>query len=255
MRVVSLVPSWTETLLEAGINVVGRTRFCVHPAQSIRHVPVVGGTKSVDVERIASLAPDLVIVDREENARDMGLRWPLLDTHVRSLADAANDTDRLATALSSPALADQASRWRRLLSMPPRTIGADDLPGVLSWWRRPVMAPEQLLYMIWKKPWMAAGPATFVGDVLRWLGVGDLHRPTPTPYPGIDLDQVDAATTLLLFSSEPYPFQRHPQALTALGFPCALVDGEKFSWFGLRTLRFLEEVADDGSGLATELSP
>ena len=104
---------------------------------------------------------------------------------------------------------------------------------------------SEFVYLIWAKPWMAAGPSTFIGDVLGWLGYGSLHRRSDAPYPKVAMAELNPANTALLLSSEPYPFARAEAQMRALGFPCALVDGEKFSWFGVRTLTFLEEQPDD----------
>ena len=70
-KVVSLVPSWTETLIEANVNVIGRTRFCIYPAQKVKDIAVVGGTKSVNIDQLSRLQPDFIVVDQQENTREM----------------------------------------------------------------------------------------------------------------------------------------------------------------------------------------
>lgn len=242
MRVVSLVPSWTETLLAAGVNVVGRTRFCVHADPAI---PVVGGTKDLRIEELEALGPDLVLVDKEENlpwmARSRG--WKVHCTHIQGVRDVAPALDELAGLLENVKLAGWAREWRAELADPPRPRPAV-VPGFLRWVKepeRPSLLPSRWLYLIWRGPWMTVSPATFVGSVFSHLGYGDRLPAFREKYPKIDLGHFDPADTLLLFSSEPYPFGKKTQELRGLGFPSALVDGEAFSWFGLRSLRFLQK--------------
>ncbi len=249
MRIVSLVPSWTETLVEAGADVVGRTRFCVHPAGRVAAIPVVGGTKRVDPRRIAALAPDLVVLDREENTRRLAERLaaPWLATHVRSLDDVGRELDGLADRLEAPAagrLRGWAARWRRRAAAPAapgRPPG--ELPGVVEWLVRPGAAHDRVVYLIWDRPLMAIGPGTFIASVLDHLGCRRAPLPRAGPYPEVELDALDPARTVLLFSTEPYPFGRERGRLAACGFAAALVDGEAYGWFGVRALRFLESAA------------
>lgn len=248
MNVISLVPSWTETLVACGVSVVGRTRYCVHPHLRVDAIPVVGGTKQADWERLGDAAVDLVVMDKEENTRDMAdhCPYPVLATHVRSLPDVARDCRRLAERLGTPALAALAARWDVLSATAPVPRPVAELPGVIRWLKRPGPAAERCVYVIWRRPWMAAGPGTFIGAVLTRLGV--VVHPFDAPYPTIDLDHLDPHSTVLLFSTEPYPFARRLDELGTLPFATALVDGEAFSWFGVRSLDFLERYAAPGGG-------
>lgn len=233
MKVVSLVPSLTETLLMSGVNVVGRTRFCVHPPGNI---PVVGGTKQVDWEKVRALDPDFVLFDREENTKEMAeaCPFPALVTHVTSLAALARDLRMLARDLGSEklsALADRAEKLR------PRTLPA--IPS-LSVLQSPDYARiETILYLVWRDPWIAVSRDTFIGDMLFHLGY-ELPR-FAEPYPRVNLENYDPATTLLLLSSEPYPFGKKEDEIRALGFPSLIVDGESFGWFGIRAIDFLTQ--------------
>jgi hypothetical protein len=245
MRVISMVPSWTETLLEAGIEVVGRTEFCVHPADRVSEIPVVGGTKRVDWDKVARLDADLLLLDKEENPRSMADRSPIpvLATHVRSVGDLPRQLVELTgrVAHGHPPLLALAERWQRIVARPvPAPRGLDEIPGVIEWFQRPTTAVRRFVYLVWRDPWMAVGPGTFIGSVFAHLGFGDAHLRQARPYPVVDLDGLDPQRTLLLFSTEPYPFARHRGLMAGCGFPAALVDGEAYSWFGLRTLRFLE---------------
>lgn len=232
-----MVPSWTETLLEAGVDVVGRTRFCVHPSARVAAIPVVGGTKDLSADQCEALRADLVLLDREENPRgflDL-LRAPVLDTHVDSLDSLASELDRLATELHAPKLRGFADRTRRVIALPPSSAPSA-VPGVLEE-LTPYARGAPVQYVIWTEPWMAVGPATYIASVLRRLGF-TLRTSPAGKYPRIDEDSLK--DTFTLYSSEPFPFLKKIPELKAAGRPGAVVDGEGYSWFGVRGLRFLE---------------
>jgi ABC-type Fe3+-hydroxamate transport system substrate-binding protein len=244
MRVVSLVPSWTETLLECGVEVVGRTRFCIHPEVSAKSLPVVGGTKDLDFAKLEALKPDLLLLDKEENLPWMSEKkaWQVHCTHVRNTDDVPCELDELAKVLSNQRLSKLAKDWRIALETPayPKKNVAD-LPGVLQWVREPQCEPEEIIYLIWRGPWMAAARDTFVGSMLTQVGFGGRIPAFSEKYPKLDLGNFSPEKTLLLFASEPYPFAKKAKELLGLDFPSAIVDGEAYSWFGLRSLRFLQE--------------
>jgi ABC-type Fe3+-hydroxamate transport system substrate-binding protein len=234
-----LVPSWTETLLECGVEVVGRTRFCVHPPTEI---PVVGGTKDLDRAAVLALRPDLVVVDKEENLPWMAeLGIPVHVTHVKGCDDVPRELDALAGILQQPRLAGLAREWEEVLAHPayPRAR-VRELPGVIEWLKEPESEPETILYLIWRGPWMSVSRDTFVGSMLTQVGFGGRLPAFRENYPKLDLGEFDPEKTLLLFSSEPFPFEKKKAELLGLGFPAALVDGEAYSWFGVRSLRFLQ---------------
>jgi hypothetical protein len=243
LRIVSMVPSWTETLLACGANVVARTRFCVHPADEISKIPAVGGTKDWKFD---SVTADLFVMDREENPLAMAdaAPSPVWASHIRSLEDMPSALDSLADAMASDLgvssrLRKLAGRWRRVVAAAPADPLADplrELPGVTETFGSPVSS--RVVYLIWRDPWMAVSSETFIGSVLRKLG-RDVWPADGKPYPEIQLESIPANCTLL-FSSEPYTFARKREEILALNRPAALVDGESFSWFGVRSLRFLE---------------
>lgn len=248
MRVVSLVPSWTETLLQAGVNVVGRTRYCIHPSDKVASIPVVGGTREVEWAKVTKLKPDLLVLDREENPRILSEQSPVpwIATHVNSVWDVENELRRLHGCISRSGLPAMAYRWRQVcegLAGDARSPGWFELPGVMEWLRPPGREVTQFLYLIWKDPWKAVGPETFISSVFSLLGYGSRMVPFNEKYPSIDLDDFEPTRTLLLFSSEPYPFHRQRNIIEELPFSSAIVDGECFSWYGVRTLRFLEGCA------------
>lgn len=242
MRVISLVPSWTETLIACGIEVVGRTRYCIHPAAAVSGIPVLGGTKQLDWSRWRHLRADLVVMDREENTQTIAdeCPFPVFPTHIRAVDDVSATCAALAERLENVELRTIGERWRRIVGRAPVPRALSQLPGVVDWWRRPEVEPRQCIYLIWRKPWMSIGHDTFIASMLTHLGCGWALPRYSEPYPVIELPQPGDPQPLLLFSTEPYPFERYRAELLKLPFPMALVDGEAFSWFGIRSLAFLE---------------
>ena len=244
MRVVSLVPSWTETLLRSGVNVVGRTRYCIHPESMIRGIPVVGGTKKAYWDKIRAIAPDVVILDREENTLEMARSCPVPFhvSHVEDLADVERELVQIAAVVKNEALARVAERWKKCVTSRVAPRDWQKLPGVVQWLNPLSKPPRQFLYLIWRDPWMAVGPRTFIASLFRHLGYAGQEVKFGEKYPKIDLGAYSGEDTLLLFSSEPYPFAQEIENLKTLGFPAAIVNGESYSWFGIRSLEFLESL-------------
>ncbi len=239
-KVICLVPSLTETFLECGVDVVGRTQFCVHPAERVASIPVVGGTKKAFWSRMTNLQADFVIMDREENTLEMAQSspYPVLDVHITSLQSAADEFRRLAVRLQCEKLADIADRYQSIAKSPSEKRDILQLPGVVKWLRKPTAVVEKIIYVIWKNPWMCVHRDCYVGDVLAKMGV---EVESHGRYPEISNSELHKEGNALLFSSEPYPFLSEEQELFNSGNAAmALVDGESFSWFGIRSLQFLE---------------
>ena len=223
MRVVSLVPSITETLSDWGRTPIACTRFCERP--DLAHV---GGTKNPDVDAIVDLEPDLVVLDAEENRREdydalVARGVPVHVTRIRDLAD-------LNPAMA--ALADLVgATWSPLA-----------LPGA-----RPIT--RRAFVPIWRRPWMALGAPTYATSLLVHLGV-DNATAGRGPYPAISLEQAAAlAPDLVLAPSEPYPFgERHRHELETVA-PVHFVDGRDLFWWGSRTAVALERLGDALVGL------
>lgn len=255
MRVVSMVPSWTETLIEAGVEVVGRTRFCIHPADKVKTIPVVGGTKDLDSEMLKSLKFDYLILDKEENRKEMfeeAGECEILVTHVQSCADVSTELKVLASKLKNKKLAEYASRWsaaikaqseRNLSEVSHMNDQPSEKLGIIDWIRKPTGPIAKVVYVIWKNPYMAVTQETFVGSMLEIVGLAtDLSEVEfGKKYPEIKIENFDSAKTLFLFSSEPFPFHKKRKDIESLDILSAIVDGEKFSWFGVRSLEFLED--------------
>lgn len=243
MRVVSMVPSWTETLIAAGVDVVGRTRFCIHPGDKIKSIPAVGGTKDWNWDKIRELKPDMIVLDKEENPKMMSEQQeiPFVATHVTAIEDMPQALKYLSQHLKNQKLEEFAKEWEKVLEKP--VVQKPDIPAVLQWGRTPSKVIKKVIYLIWKNPWMTVSADTFVGSVLSYCGQKKMLPTYPQKYPQIDLENLtDKESTLLLFSSEPYPFLKKQETLADLGFPYAFVDGEKLSWFGIRSLRFLQSL-------------
>ena len=238
-----MVPSWTETLIQCGIEVVGRTRYCIHPADKIKSIPVVGGTKDFSLEKIKALGADFLILDREENPKIMANSSPIpfISSHVTCVDDVARDLKIVGDALETHSLQPIIERWQKIALKKTNTRELISLPGVLEWLKKPSVETDLFIYLIWRDPWMAASPDTFIGSVLEKLGFGPFMVPFDQKYPVVNLSKYDPEKTLLVFSSEPYPFHKKKKLLSELPNPAVLVDGESFSWFGSRALEFLEK--------------
>jgi len=241
MRVVSMVPSWTETLLKAGVNVVGRTRYCIHPPKMITNIPIVGGTKDVAWDLVSDLKPDIVLLDQEENPLEMAEECPLpiLTTHVNSLETLQTELVKLGEYFKNPQLMEYAVMALDILEKPDMKFDQNKIPGFMEWVKMPSQQYDQVLYLIWKKPWMAVSKETYIGSVMKKLGMKVVEFHEGDKYPVIELE--DHKDALCLFSSEPYPFAKKISDLKELGIDGAIVDGECFSWFGIRSLEFLSQ--------------
>lgn len=250
-RVISMVPSWTEMLLNLNIPVAGRTRFCIEPKNQITSIPIVGGTKDWNWDLIESLNPDLLVLDKEENPKFMSeSSVPYVATHVTDINSCADGIRAIADCLKSAitqeangALHDLSRRWDKLSNQGTATQALfPDLPGLIEWINFPTHPIEAVYYIIWKDPWLLASRNTFIGDMWSKLGleISPEMGLNENKYPEIVLERLDKEKTLLLFSSEPYPFHKKRPEIEKLGFSSAIVDGQSFSWFGIRSLLFLE---------------
>lgn len=238
-KIVSLVPSWTETLLTAGLDVVGRTRFCIHPESAIRSIPAVGGTKNLKLDEILALRPDFVIMDKEENKKEMAdalqaAGIEILVSHVCDLESAARFLDVMSVTFSNTMLGDFAAEYR-LVIFNQKKISSEKFMAASLRLKNSELDFNNLEYVIWKKPFMVIGQNTFIADVFRLVGV---EFPRPEKYP--EVSEAELKKKFCLFSTEPFPFEKEFADLTAHGFKAAVIDGEKISWYGIRNLRFLQ---------------
>jgi len=240
-RIVSLVPSLTESLFALGLGglVVGVTEWCVHPAEGVAKLPKLGGTKNPDVAAIAALAPDLVIANQEENRRRdverleaAGLRvWV---TYPRTVAEGAALLAELAELGASP---------------PARRRVVDPVLAAVAEAER--ARPERgvsVFCPIWRDPWMAVGADTYAHDLLALSGGRNVFAERgDRRYPRVALDEVVAAAPeVVILPDEPYAFGPTDVAeLRRLPMPAAehgrifLIDGTWVSWYGPRIAQAL----------------
>ena len=224
-RILSLVPSLTETLFALGLgdNIVGRTAFCVHPADKVKGVKSVGGTKQVNWRKVAAARPTHAVLNVDENPKEMADEMT-----ARGIVPVV--THPLSPADNGPLI---------------RLLG-----GVFG---RDAAAETRVLYLIWKAPWMTVGPDTYIARTLGLIGWRTWAPPAAARYPEIEmtdavLDRVDR----VLFSSEPFPFTEDHLAAFRADHPdhaakAQLVDGEMLSWYGVRSaagLSYLKDLAD-----------
>lgn len=238
-RIVSLVPSLTELVCELGLaeQLVGRTGFCVHPSAVVKGIPKVGGTKTVNLEKIRALAPTHVILNKDENLKETA---DALAAFVPNLVV----THPLAPE-DNPALYRQFGRcFGREARAEALCARFDD---ALRHVKQCTFAARKVLYLIWKDPWMTVSRDTYISRTLGLFGMHTLPATAAERYPSLPaLDQQDF--DLALLSSEPYLFaDRHVAEVASLtGRPALLVDGQMTSWYGPRAiagLAYLEDFA------------
>ncbi len=235
-RIVSVVPSQTELLFELGLSeqIVGLTKFCIHPIERFAAKQKVGGTKKLRIEVIRELQPDLIIGNKEENSRaDIEL---LQQEFPVWMSDIYNLEDAMQTISDIGALVDrqpEAAYLNHLIN-----AGFSDLQTLaLS-----KGIDQTAAYVIWKDPYMFAGRNTFIDDILRKIGLRNVVK--ADRYPEISISELIALEPQFVFlSSEPYPFkEKHIEELQQV-LPQAkviLVDGEMFSWYGSRLVKAVQ---------------
>ncbi len=228
-RIVSLVPSQTELLVDLGLEdkLVGVTKFCVHPVDIKQKVQVVGGTKQIHIERLKAVNPDIVLCNKEENTKAMVDEIAqFFPVHVADV-ETIEDTYQLITQYGD--LFDVADKAAK--------INTDIEKAYLEFKDYVADKPKlKVAYFIWRKPWMVVGNSTFVNYLLEQCKFENVYADLAR-YPEVDITKLKDMDYLLL-SSEPFPFaEKHRQELlpfigkkTEIKF----VDGEFFSWYGSR---------------------
>ncbi|MCB0501318.1 MAG: ABC transporter substrate-binding protein [Bacteroidetes bacterium] len=229
-RIVSLVPSITSTLFDLGLEgkIVGRTKFCIHPKEKINSVPIIGGTKNLNIPKIKSLQPDLFIANKEENKQSqiefLQQHYNVWITDIVTLSDNYNMIEQIGRLTDCSFEAKQINQeinqnFKSLTTLPRQNVA----------------------YFIWRAPFMVAGHHTFINSILETIGLNNIFKAYPGRYPKISLEQLkQASPELILLSSEPYPFkQNHIDEFKQI-VPTAkiiLVDGEMFSWYGSKMIK------------------
>lgn len=229
-RIISLVPSQTELLVDLGLrsSLVGITKFCVHPANLRNEITVVGGTKQVHFEKIKALQPDIILCNKEENTLEMVLE---LEKLARvEVSDVNTFEDALQLIKCYGELFDTTSSAEKLIEQ--ILVNRTNFQAKLAQFKR-----KKVAYFIWQQPYMVAANNTFINAMLAEAGFENVFK-SRSRYPEIDLIDIDLQQAeVILLSSEPYPFKKeHIKHFKSL-FPdkkVLIVDGEMFSWYGSR---------------------
>jgi ABC-type Fe3+-hydroxamate transport system substrate-binding protein len=234
-RIISLVPSITELLYYLGLEseVLGITKFCVHPEEWLKQKIIIGGTKNLNLKKIEGLSPDLIIANKEENVQD---QIELLSkTFNVYLTDINTYDDALQLILDIGELTSTGELANTIHS---NTISAFE--GFQS-----INSIGSCLYLIWNEPMMAAGKNTYIDAMLTKVGFDNIIQ--LTRYPEMSQEIIEKLKPdYILLSSEPYPFnEKHLEQFSNI-FPNAkirLVDGEMFSWYGSRIQKLPEYIS------------
>ncbi|SEM42384.1 ABC transporter substrate-binding protein [Chryseobacterium taichungense] len=223
MKVVSLVPSITEALFDLGLtenHVVGRTKFCIHPAEKVKNVTVIGGTKNINIDKIKALQPDLILANKEENVKEqvkaLMTDFKVIVTNVETIEDNYYLLKNLGQIFNKQ---DKAQMFNLKIY------------DVLQ--QTKINKKIKAAYLIWKNPYMTIGSDTFIHRILEEIDFENIFKDKKR-YPVIEIADLAHAEVIML-SSEPFPFkEKHIEELKAY-YPdkkIIIVDGEAFSWYG-----------------------
>ena len=223
MRIVSLVPSITETLFDLGLTtdeIVGKTKFCIHPKDYVDKIEIIGGTKNLNIDKIKSLKPDFIIANKEENIREqveeLMKDFKVLVTNIETLEDNYYLLKQLGHRFGK----EEKAQFFNL-----KTYEAFD--------SQKTEKRLKVAYLIWKNPYMTIGGDTFISKILEELGFENLFN-NQKRYPEIQLKDLKNAD-LIFLSSEPFPFkEKHIEEIQEVckNQKIRIVDGEAFSWYG-----------------------
>jgi ABC-type Fe3+-hydroxamate transport system substrate-binding protein len=250
-RIASLVPSLTELLFALGLGerVVARTGFCVHPRPAITGVPKIGGTKDPDLRKLRALAPTHLIVNVDENRRDV--------------VDAAREFVPSVIVTHPAGPVDNVRLYRLFGAIFAREARAAELArnfadalatldAAAAGLRR-----ESVVYVVWRNPWMCVTRDTYVGATLARAGLDVLPAHAERRYPDLaDDDAAWRAADRILLATEPYAFRPRDATRVAnwLDKPVHLIDGEWTSWYGVRAIDGLARLAAFRTGIAAAQS-
>lgn len=228
-RIISLVPSQTEMLFDLGLTeeVIGITKFCVHPPEWFQTKTKVGGTKQIKMEIIHQLQPDFIIANKEENVKEqiaaLENNYPVWVSDVNNLKDACAMIQQIGLIINK----EEASH--NMIQQINKNFN-----------KIPTSSHKlKTAYLIWQHPYMTIGGDTFIHAMLATAGFTNIFE-NESRYPEINIEQLrNNKPDLLLLSSEPFPFQQNHLEELQLQLPdtkVMLVDGEMFSWYGSRLL-------------------
>ena len=239
-RIVSLVPSITELLFDLGLagNLAGRTAFCVHPEEGVKRVKIVGGTKTVKLDKLFTVNPTHVIVNVDETPRE--------------LAEAIAARGARVIVTHPIEARDNVALYRLIGGVFGRAGEAAALSADFEAAHGRVLEaagalPERrVLYLIWKDPWMTVSRDTYISRTLRLVNWLTARHDDDVRYPVVDMDgELLEDCDLVLFSSEPFPFtEAHLEEFRAAfpghGAKARLIDAEMVSWYGSRAIAGLD---------------
>jgi len=231
-RIISLVPSQTELLYSLSLEeeTIAITKFCIHPEQWFATKPKIGGTKTIDIEKVIGLNPDLIIANKEENTKEqvelLASLFPVWVTDVNNLEDAYQMIDDIGMITGKEKAAGMLKNKIKF------SFNNYIQQNILTY-------SIPTIYLIWKNPYMTVGADTFISSMMHTAGFKNVLA-DQSRYPEITVEQIKSTgCKLILLSSEPYPFkQKHINELQneLPGITIRLVDGEMFSWYGSRLL-------------------
>lgn len=233
-RIISLVPSLTELLIDLGLKdcLVGRTRFCIHPFNQVDTIPIIGGTKNPNIEKILALEPDLIISNKEENRKEdveeLQKHVEVVVTEIDSIQQGLQWIHEFGEKLGIKEETEDLIKSITKLIPNPSDFKAIDTA-----------------YFIWREPWMSIGSDTYIDDVMKHFGLNNIFG-NRNRYPVTTLKELTIKQpSVILLSSEPFPFkEKHILEIQAAcpNSKIVLVDGEWFSWYGSRMLPAFREL-------------
>ena len=234
-RIISLVPSQSELLWDLGLQneLVGITKFCVHPGEMFRSAKRIGGTKTIKLDEIQKLNPNLIIANKEENQQEqieeLCKYFPVYISDIYNLQDALQMIKQVGV------ITDREGQSKKLAS----SID-EKYTQFKNQESRYKIRDKRVVYLIWKNPYMAAGSSTFITNMLNECGFINTFGNHAGRYPAVSIEELKREKPDFIFlSSEPYPFkEKHIKELQS-HLPqtkIILVDGEMFSWYGSRLL-------------------
>lgn len=237
-RIISIVPSQSELLWDLGLReeLIGITKFCIHPVEMFKSVERVGGTKTLDLEKIRKLKPDLIIGNKEENEKsqieELQKEFNVWTSDIFNFGDAQEMIKSVGEILGTEQTANKINEQLR------KTI-----PEI-----KDIFSNQRVVYFIWNKPYMLAGGNTFINHVLNYSGFINAAEYLER-YPEVSNEQLKEMKPEFCFlSSEPFPFkEKHQEEIESFlpGVKTLIVDGELFSWYGSRLLQlpqYLQEL-------------
>ena len=230
-RIVSLVPSQTELLVDLGLekNIVGITKFCIHPSNLKEGKTIVGGTKNINIDKIKALKPDIILCNKEENTKEIvDICKNIAITHVSDIYTIKD-------------VFEIVNQYGNIFNCNAKSLELENnLKEKLNNFHQFIKDKQtiRVAYFIWKNPWIVAANTTFINHLLQLNNFVNVYS-NKERYPEVDILKLKNLDAILL-SSEPFPFKEIHIKELEVNFPktkILLVDGEMFSWYGSRLLK------------------